>query len=80
MNTLNKIYCYCRDTIESFAEKEALALANIDRMRCPLNLAAPQLYDEMEGTIYDWAEYNGYSVDFYESVDVEEVFMAGDGR
>ena len=79
MNTLNEIYNYCREHIDMFGEKEAIALDNINKWRCPLSQAS-DLYDEMYECICDWADENDYSVDMLDDIDVEEVFWAGSGE
>jgi len=80
MDKLNEIYRYCARNIDDFFQKEAIALNNIDDMRCSLDYAMPQLYYEMSEAIANWAEENDYSVDFVEGIDVEEVFWAGPGE
>ena len=73
-----EIYDYCREHIENFDLKERIALDNMDKWRCPLSMAFPQLYNEMQSCICDWCYDNEFSFEFNESdIDVEDVFWEG---
>ena len=79
MDELNEIYRYCRDRIPMFKEKESIALRVMDEYRCDLHNAS-DLYEEMLDCITQWADENGYSIDFFDDIDVEGVFWAGPGE
>lgn len=51
---LSDILAYCRENIEDFDFLESRALRKIDRDRCPLSYASPELYDEMQNAIDDY--------------------------
>ena len=67
-----KIYNYCKAVIEDFQLLERLAMRNIDKMRCPLYMACPELYNEMETAIEDFCEDNEIENEF----DPEEILLA----
>lgn len=50
----------CRQNIEDYDEKVSIAWGYMDRMRCPLSMAFPGLYDEIIGVLedneIDWEE------------------------
>lgn len=70
---------YCKNNIEDFELLEALALNNIDRMRCPLSMACPQLDSAMCECIEEWAEDNDMDIDeIWENVSVDDIFWAMD--
>lgn len=75
-NPIKEIARYCAANIEDYELRVQVALGLIDRMRCPLSQADPSLYDQMEQYASEWAEENGYSVDFIEGIDVEEILWA----
>lgn len=43
----------CRHSIEDYDEKVSIAWGYMDRMRCPLSMAFPGLYDEIVGVLED---------------------------
>lgn len=43
----------CRAGIENYDEKVSIAWGYMDRMRCPLSMAFPGLYDEIIGVLED---------------------------
>ena len=43
----------CRQSIEDYDNKVSIAWGYIDRMRCPLWMAAPELVNEMEEVLND---------------------------
>lgn len=71
-----KLMAYCRATIEDFDHYESLALKRIDRLRCPLSMACPELYDEMTSAIEDWGLDNDVDVS---EIDAEDVFWEYEG-
>ena len=75
---LKKIAAYCREQIEDYDLRVKLALNVMDRMRCPLQMADDLLYTEIYNCACDWADDNGYSVDFFDGIDVEEIIFAED--
>jgi len=60
----------CRASIENYDEKVSIAWGYMDRMRCPLWMAFPVLYDEMVEVVNDYAEDLGIDPD---EVDFEEI-------
>lgn len=73
---IKEIARYCAENIEDYELRVKVAFGYIDRMRCPLSMADPRLYDEMYDLICEWAEENDYSVDYIDDIDVEEIFWA----
>ena len=43
----------CRQSIEMYDEKVSIAWGYMDRMRCPLSMAAPELVSEMQSVLED---------------------------
>jgi hypothetical protein len=67
----------CRQKIDLYEEKVAIAWDNIDKWRCPLDQAFPELYDEITEVVDDYIEDNDLDYDeFYEEFDIEEVIGA----
>lgn len=56
----------CRASIEDYDEKVSIAWGYMDRMRCPLSMAFPGLYDEIVGVLED----NEIE---WEDLDIEEI-------
>ena len=63
----------CRASIEDYDVKVSMAWGYIDRMRCPLWMAFPILYDEILEVVTDWAEDNDIDVD---EIEIEEIISA----
>ncbi len=59
----------CRQNIEDYDEKVSIAWGYIDRMRCPLSMASPELYNEICGVLED----NEIE---YEDMDIENIIGA----
>ena len=78
MNTIQKLYKYCREQMmavsENFDLHEELALQTIDQMRCPLSMADEWLYNRMTELIEEYCEDNGLDAEEY---DTDEVFWEG---
>lgn len=72
-----KLLQYCKEHIEDWDILESRALKMIDHMRCPLQMAAPELADEMEEKIADYLEDNEID-DSDLDIDVDEVFWANE--
>jgi len=70
---LQEMAAYCRRNIEDFEVRVQLALKRIDRMRCPLSMADEYLHDEIWDCIEEWCDDNGYSIDFFDDLDAEDV-------
>ena len=64
---------YCKDTIQDFEERVSTAIDKIAYWRCPLEYAAPDLYDEIADAIADCA--SDYEIDA-DNIDVEDVIWA----
>ena len=62
---------YCKQEIWDYDMKVDIALGYINRMRCPLSMAFPTLYNEMEEAIGEYCEDNELDA---EEFDVEEIF------
>ena len=77
MNKIKKIAAYCAANIEDYDERVKIALGKMDRMRCDLSTADYELAEEIEERAAEWAEENGYAVDFLEGIDVDEIVMEG---
>ena len=78
MNKLKEIAAYCADHIEDYEVRVQLALNRIDRMRCPLDMAAPDLFQEMYDAIADWCDDNDISYDDWDDdsrIDPEDVLF-----
>lgn len=56
----------CRQNIEDYDEKVSMAWGYMDRMRCPLWMAFPILYDEICEVLSD----NDIEID---EIDIEEI-------
>ena len=56
----------CRQSIEDYDEQVSIAWGLMDRMRCPLSMASPGLYDEIVGVLED----NEIE---WEELDIEEI-------
>jgi hypothetical protein len=77
-NKLKEIAAYVAEHIEDYEMKVHIALNRIDRMRCPLSMADPILYDEIEDAIKDWCDDNEFSYDDWDEdscVDPEAVLF-----
>lgn len=73
---IETIYNYCAVMIDYFNMKEFLALETMDRDRCPLSMASPQLYNEMQDAIADWCDENETAYEFdLSDIDPEEVLL-----
>ena len=77
MEQNKKIAAYCRQNIVDYEERVNIALGKMDRMRCDLRTADYGLAQEIEQCASEWADDNGYAVDFLEGIDVDEIVMEG---
>ena len=68
---INEVAQYCASHIEDYPEKVALALSDMGR-RMPIDYA---FRNEIEERACEWAEDNGYAIDFFEGIDVEEIIF-----
>ena len=78
MNQIKKIADYCRQRIDEYDDRVKLALGVMDRNRCDLMRADASLATEVEDCAREWAEENGYAVDFIEGINVEEIVLCGE--
>ena len=62
----NELDELCRQSIEDYDEKVSIAWGYMDRMRCPLSMAFPGLYDEIVEVLED----NEIE---WEELDIEEI-------
>lgn len=69
MNSLKDVVQYCRAHINDYDEKVALALCCMGRHeQIDWNFA-----HEIESYAMEWADENGYDVDFLDGINVEEI-------
>lgn len=73
MNQLKDIAAFCRQRIADYDERVRVALGKMEERRCDLKTADWELAGEIESAAQEWAERNGYAVDFFEGIDVEEI-------
>lgn len=77
-NELKEVAAYCAAHIRNYEVRVQLALDVMDEMRCPLSMADSRLSDEIIEHAEEWAEENGYAVDFIDGIDVEEIVLCGE--
>ena len=68
---LKEIVAYCAANIVDWDIKVELALRMIGR-RMPIDYG---FRNEIEDCVSEWADDNGYDVDFFEGIDVEEIVL-----
>lgn len=76
--TIKDLAQYCAENIFEYEARVQLALGYMERLRCPLQVAAPDLYDEIVNCAYDWAEDNEITIDEWDDdsrVDPEEIIF-----
>lgn len=71
MEPLKQVAQYCAEHIEDWDVKVELALRHIGR-RMPIDYG---FRNEIEDAASEWADENGYAVDFIEGIDVEDIVM-----
>lgn len=59
MNTTELLQEYLKSVIWDFELRSELALNNMNRMRCSLEYADPNLYEEMYDVVEEWCDDNG---------------------
>jgi hypothetical protein len=69
MNTTESLQEYLKSVIWDYELRAELALNNMNRMRCSLEYADPELYEEMYDIVEEWCDDNGVTNDF----DMEEL-------
>lgn len=69
MNTTELLQEYLKSMIWDFGLRAELALNNMYRMRCSLEYADPELYEEMYDIVEEWCEDNEVENNF----DLEEL-------
>lgn len=77
MNLNYQLLQYCKQNIEDWDFLEGRALKTIDHMRCPLQMASPELASEMEEKIAEYLEDNEIDAEDLD-VDVDDVFWASE--
>ena len=75
---INEIGNYLREQIEDFDVRVNLALKTMDKMRCSLDNADCDLYDECYEKIEEWCEDNDVDTIYQYIVDVEEIIIKMD--
>lgn len=77
--TIAQIEAYCRKNIEDYEPMCQIALNRIDKMRCPLDMAMPELASEIDGQIEEWAEDNELTAEqideLMEEIDNEDILF-----
>ena len=71
---LQEIYAYCQFRIEHFFQKEMIASETMERDRCPLSMAYPQLYNDIQSVIDEYYEDNDIDSEEWD-IDAENVFL-----
>ena len=56
MNTTELLQEHLKSNIWDYELRAQVALDKIDRMRCSLEYADPELYEEMIGFVAEWCE------------------------
>ena len=69
MKTTDYLQEYLKSVIWDFELRAELALNNMNRMRCSLEYADPNLYEEMYNIVEEWCDENGVTNNF----DMEEL-------
>lgn len=70
-NAPKELVQYIIDNIDRFGKRYQMAITKIDRMRCPLRVADPQLYSELIDRAEEWCDDNDKDVEDY---DIDEIF------
>lgn len=70
-NAPKELVQYIIDNIDRFGKRYQMAITKIDRMRCPLRVADPQLYSELVDRAEEWCDDNNKDVEDY---DIDEIF------
>ena len=73
MEHIKEIAAYVAANVEDYEARLQVALGVMDRMRCPLRMADPNLYWDIENCVSEWADSHDFSVDYLEGIDVEEI-------
>ena len=75
MNHKKEVAAYVRNNVEFFEERLQLALNKMDRMRCPLQMADEELYNDIINAIEEWCWDNDVDcseVDWDDAIDGED--------
>ena len=64
MNTTELLQEYLKSVIWDFELRAELAMNRMNRMRCSLEYADPDLYEEMYGIVEEWCDDNGVTNNF----------------
>ena len=64
MNTTELLQEYLKSVIWDFELRAELAMNKMNRMRCSLEYAAPDLYEEMYDIVEEWCDDNGVTNNF----------------
>ena len=56
MNNKKELVAYVRNNVEFFEERLQLALNKMDRMRCPLQMADEELFNDIVNAIEEWCD------------------------
>ena len=70
-NAPKELVQYIIDNIDRFGKRYQMAITKVDRMRCPLRMADPQLYSELIDRAEEWCDDNDKDVEDY---DIDEIF------
>lgn len=64
MNTTELLQEYLKSMIWDYELRAELAMNKMNRMRCSLEYADPDLYEEMYDIVEEWCEENGVTNNF----------------
>ena len=76
MSKRKEVAAYVRNNVEFFEERLQLALNKMDRMRCPLQMADEELYNDIINAIEEWCDDNEVC---YDEVDWDDAIDGEDG-
>lgn len=71
-----EIAAYVRNNVEFFEERLQLAFNKMDRLRCPLQMADEELYNDIINAIEEWCDDNEVC---YDEVDWDDAIDGEDG-
>ena len=68
------LYNWCDTRIDYFFHKQMIAQETIEENKCPLRMAYPQLYNEMQNAIGEWFADNDADSQEWD-IDAENVYL-----
>lgn len=67
-----ELAAYVRNNVEFFEERLQLALNKMERMRCSLRFADPELFDAISDAIDEWCDDNEVNNEDWDYEDIIE--------